>query len=86
MLRDLLMSILSVTQTLGDIKIQAEHFLTNLNDAMTVNVESITHRDNRRNGDYVCDNVQNELRKVNMIYFTFCYLVLIIRRIAYKRR
>ncbi|VDM22921.1 unnamed protein product [Hydatigera taeniaeformis] len=63
MLLDLLNAIISVTQTLGDIKIQADQFLANLNDAMTVNVESLTHRDTRRDGDYVLDDVQEHLRK-----------------------
>ncbi|CDS43478.1 tektin 2 [Echinococcus multilocularis] len=63
MLRDLLNAIISVTQTLGDIKIQADQFLANLNDAMTVNVESLTHRDTRRDGDYVLDDVQEHLRR-----------------------
>ncbi|EUB60006.1 Tektin-2 [Echinococcus granulosus] len=61
MLRDLLNAIISVTQTLGDIKIQADQFLANLNDAMTVNLESLTHRDTRRDGDYVLDDVQEYL-------------------------
>ncbi|VDK41052.1 unnamed protein product [Taenia asiatica] len=63
MLRDLLNAILSGTETLGDIKIQTDQFLAKLNDAMTVNVESLTHRDTRRDGDYVLDDVQEHLRK-----------------------
>lgn len=64
MLRDLLNAILKETETLGDLKIQTDQFLANLNDAMTVNVESLTHRDTRRDGDYVLDDVQGHLRKV----------------------
>lgn len=64
MLRDLLRQIVDVSEILGFTKIQADQFIAQLGDAMTVNVESITHRDTRQNGDYVQDTVQDELRKV----------------------
>ncbi|KAM7533465.1 hypothetical protein Aperf_G00000124671 [Anoplocephala perfoliata] len=63
MLCDLLNMIISVTRALDDFKIQIDQFLPDLNDAMTVNVENITYRDTRQDGDYVNDNVQCELRK-----------------------
>ncbi len=65
MLRDMLKHLIEVLTSLGDTKIQADQFITQLGDAMTVNVECLTHRDTRRNGDYVKDMVQDELRKVN---------------------
>uniref|UniRef100_A0A5K3F8F9 Tektin n=1 Tax=Mesocestoides corti TaxID=53468 RepID=A0A5K3F8F9_MESCO len=62
-LGDLLRQILEVTQALGDTKIQADQFIADLGDAMTVNVETLTHRDTRLDGDYVQDDVQEELRR-----------------------
>lgn len=71
MLRNLLDMIISMTRALGDFKIQVDQFIANLNDAMTVNVENLTYRDTRQDGDYVSDNVQIELRKVCRVDITF---------------
>lgn len=64
LLQDMLNMITSVTQTLGEIKIECEHFIATLNDAMTVNAETIAYRDSQLGGDSFNDEVQTELYKV----------------------
>ncbi|KAM3185839.1 hypothetical protein ACTXT7_005572 [Hymenolepis weldensis] len=63
LLQNMLNMIISVTQTLGEIKIEGEHFIATLNDAMTVNAETIAYRDSQLGGDSFNDEVQIELHK-----------------------
>ncbi|VUZ53990.1 unnamed protein product, partial [Hymenolepis diminuta] len=63
LLQDMLNMITSVTQTLGEIKIEGEHFIATLNDAITVNAETIAYRNSQLGGDSFNDEVQTELYK-----------------------
>lgn len=48
-----------------DAKHVLENYMVKLTDAQVVNVESLTHLDNRRQGEFIVDPVEDELREVS---------------------